>query len=89
MVRAWSDIPDNPSWESADPKLFTTANGTLVSTGNSVILDHGNGEFSMIAHSSVECRELHAHSGSRFQRKRLRDSSDCLLHGRACPENLG
>lgn len=49
VAQVWSDIPDNPSWDNADPKLFTK-DGTVVDTGNSVVLDHGNGEFSVIAH---------------------------------------
>jgi Peptidase family M23 len=50
VVMAWSDIADNVSWENADRALFTRSDGTVVDTGNSVVLDHQNGEFSVIAH---------------------------------------
>ena len=50
VVSVWNDIPDNPSWESVDPTIFTRPDGRVIDTGNSVVLDHGNGEFSVIAH---------------------------------------
>ncbi len=53
VVRAWNDIPDNPSWEVADRKLFTRPDGSVADTGNSVVIDHGNGEFSVIAHMKL------------------------------------
>ena len=60
VVRAWNDFADNERWDGADRKLFTLPDGTVVDTGNSVVLDHGNGEFSLIAHmkrGSVVVRE--------------------------------
>ena len=50
VIAAVNDIPDNPAWDDADRKLFTRPDGTHDDTGNAVILDHENGEFSLIAH---------------------------------------
>lgn len=50
VIKAVNDIPDNATWDTADRKLFTRPDGAVIDTGNSVILDHGNGEFSIIAH---------------------------------------
>lgn len=50
VVRVWNDIADNTSWDGADRALFTRPDGTVIDTGNSVVIDHGNGEFSVVAH---------------------------------------
>lgn len=50
VVHAWNDFADNVEWGSADKKRFTLPDGTVIESGNSVILDHGNGEFSMLSH---------------------------------------
>lgn len=59
VVKAWNDIPDNVSWENVDPKTYTRADGTAVDTGNSVVIDHGNGEFTMIAHMKQGTVRVH------------------------------
>jgi hypothetical protein len=52
VVRARADRPDQPVGDASDPKFFLPqyqAQGGG-DPGNHVVIDHGNGEFSMLAH---------------------------------------
>ena len=70
VVKAWNDIPDNVSWENVDAKTYTRSDGTVVDTGNSVVIDHGNGELTLIAHMKQGTVAVHegqtVHQGDRL-----------------------
>lgn len=50
IVRARSDRPDQPLPEQSDPKFYAPEYPNGGDPGNHLIIDHGNGEFSMLAH---------------------------------------
>jgi hypothetical protein len=50
VVVARGDRPDQPALGNADPKYFVAEFPDGGDPGNHVVIDHGNGEFSMIAH---------------------------------------
>lgn len=50
VVRARGDRPDQPDPEKSDPKYYAPEHPNGGDPGNHVVIDHGNGEFSMIAH---------------------------------------
>lgn len=50
VVMARSDRPDQPVDGVSDPKFFAPEYPDGGDTGNSVVIDHGNGEFSLLAH---------------------------------------
>ena len=50
VVRASADRPDQPDPENSDPKFFAPEFPNGGDPGNHVVIDHGNGEFSMLAH---------------------------------------
>ncbi len=54
VVRARSDRPDQPDPETSDPKYFAPEYPDGGDPGNHVVIDHGNGEFSMLAHFQAE-----------------------------------
>jgi hypothetical protein len=43
-------IPSQPRVDEIDERSFTLADGRRVGYGNHVVIDHGNGEFSLLAH---------------------------------------
>jgi hypothetical protein len=48
---ARNDVPENTVLDvDPDPQVYTMPDGAVVDTGNSVVIDHGNGEFSLVAH---------------------------------------
>ena len=51
VVFARNDVPENTILNvDPDPSVYTMPDGQVVDTGNSVVIDHGNGEFSLVAH---------------------------------------
>ena len=50
VVEVRSDRPDQPDPENSDPKYFAPEYPQSGDPGNHVVIDHGNGEFSMLAH---------------------------------------
>ena len=50
VVQARNDRPDQPVDGVSDPTLFAPEYPDGGDTGNSVVIDHGNGEFSLLAH---------------------------------------
>ena len=50
VVRARVDRPDQPDPERSDPKFYAPEYPNGGDPGNHVVIDHGNGEFSMMAH---------------------------------------
>ena len=54
LVRARSDRPDQPDPGKSDPKYFAPEYPDGGDPGNHVVIDHGNGEFSMLAHFQAE-----------------------------------
>lgn len=50
IVHARSDRPDQPVAGKSDPSFFVLEFPNGGDPGNHVVIDHGNGEFSMIAH---------------------------------------
>ena len=50
VVRMRADRPDQPDPENSDPKFFAPEFPHGGDPGNHVVIDHGNGEFSMLAH---------------------------------------
>lgn len=50
VVRARSDRPDQPVPGKSDPAFYATEYAAGGDVGNHVVIDHGNGEFSLIAH---------------------------------------
>ncbi len=50
VVRARVDRPDQPDPENSDPKFHAPEYPNGGDPGNHVVIDHGNAEFSMIAH---------------------------------------
>lgn len=50
VVLARNDRPDQPVDGVSDPTLFAPEYPDGGDTGNSVVIDHGNGEFSLLAH---------------------------------------
>lgn len=51
VTYARNDIPENTVLDvDPDPKVYTMPDGVVVDTGNSVVIDHENGEFSLVAH---------------------------------------
>lgn len=50
VVLARNDRPDQPVDGVSDPKFFAPEYPDGGDTGNSVVIDHGNGEFSLLAH---------------------------------------
>lgn len=50
VVRARADRPDQPDPENSDPKFYAPEYANGGDPGNHVVIDHGNGEFSMLAH---------------------------------------
>jgi hypothetical protein len=50
IVRVRADRPDQPDPENSDPKFFAPEYPNGGDPGNHVVIDHGNGEFSMLAH---------------------------------------
>ena len=54
IVRARSDRPDQPDPETSDPKYFAPEYPNGGDPGNHVVIDHGNGEFSMLAHFQAD-----------------------------------
>ena len=59
IVLARNDRPDQPVSDVSDSKYYAPEYASGGDPGNSVVIDHGNGEFSMIAHlrhGSVQVR---------------------------------
>jgi hypothetical protein len=50
IVEVRSDRPDQPDPENSDPKYYAAEYPNQGDPGNHVVIDHGNGEFSMLAH---------------------------------------
>jgi murein DD-endopeptidase MepM/ murein hydrolase activator NlpD len=50
IVRARSDRPDQPVADVSDPHYYAPEYPNGGDPGNHLIIDHGNGEFSMMAH---------------------------------------
>ena len=50
VVRVRADRPDQPDPENSDPKFFAPEYPNGGDPGNHIVIDHGNGEFSMMAH---------------------------------------
>jgi hypothetical protein len=50
IIEARADRPDQPDPENSDPKYFTPEYPRGGDPGNHVVIDHGNGEFSLLAH---------------------------------------
>jgi hypothetical protein len=50
IVRARGDRPDQPDPEKSDPQYYAPEFPDGGDPGNHVVIDHGNGEFSMVAH---------------------------------------
>ncbi len=50
IVRARNDRPDQPDPEKSDPKYYAPEYPGGGDPGNHLVIDHGNGEFSMLAH---------------------------------------
>jgi murein DD-endopeptidase MepM/ murein hydrolase activator NlpD len=50
VVEVRSDRPDQPDPENSDPKFYAPEFPNGGDPGNHVVIDHGNGEFSMLAH---------------------------------------
>lgn len=50
ILRVRSDRPDQPNPEISDPKYFAPEHPNGGDPGNYVVIDHGDGEFSMMAH---------------------------------------
>lgn len=50
VVRARGDRPDQPDPQTSDPKYYAPEFPNGGDPGNHVVIDHGNGEFSMLAH---------------------------------------
>lgn len=50
VVRARGDRPDQPLPETSDPRYYAPEYPNGGDVGNTVTIDHGNGEFSMLAH---------------------------------------
>ena len=50
IMRARGDRPDQPDANSSDPKYFAPEFPRGGDPGNHVVIDHSNGEFSLIAH---------------------------------------
>ncbi len=50
IVRSRSDRPDQPDPEKSDPKFFAHEHPNGGDPGNHVVIDHGKGEFSLLAH---------------------------------------
>lgn len=50
VVRARTDRPDQPDPENSDPKFFAPEFPNGGDPGNHVVIDHSNGEFSLLAH---------------------------------------
>lgn len=50
VVRARADRPDQPDPEASDPKYYAPDYPNGGDPGNYLILDHGSGEFSLLAH---------------------------------------
>jgi len=69
VVRTRADRPDQPDPDNSDPKFFAPEFPNGGDPGNHAVIDHGNGEFSMLAH---------------FQEKSLRvKTGDRVLQGQA------
>jgi murein DD-endopeptidase MepM/ murein hydrolase activator NlpD len=49
-VHARNDRPDQPDANASDPRYFAPEFQNGGDVGNHVVIDHGNSEFSMIAH---------------------------------------
>lgn len=50
IVEARADRPDQPDPENSDPAFFAPEFPNGGDPGNHVVIDHGNGEFSLLAH---------------------------------------
>ena len=50
VVRARADRPDQPDPERSDPAFYAPEHPSGGDPGNHLVIDHGNSEFSMIAH---------------------------------------
>lgn len=50
VVRARVDRPDQPDPENSNPRFYAPEYPNGGDPGNHVVIDHGNGEFSMLAH---------------------------------------
>ena len=53
VVRARADRPDQPDPENSDPQFYAPEYPNGGDPGNHLVIDHGNGEFSMLAHFQV------------------------------------
>ncbi len=50
VVEVRADRPDQPDPENSDPQFFAPEYPNGGDPGNHVVIDHGNGEFSLLAH---------------------------------------
>ncbi|MBC7991208.1 MAG: M23 family metallopeptidase [Luteimonas sp.] len=66
IVRARSDRPDQPLPETSDPRYYAPEYPNGGDVGNIVTIDHGNGEFSMLAH--FKAGSLRVKVGDRVRR---------------------
>lgn len=65
VTTARGDRPDQPNANTSDPAFFAPEYPNGGDPGNHVIIDHGNGEFSMIAH--LQAGSLGVQAGSRVR----------------------
>lgn len=65
VVHARVDRPDQPDPERSDPRFFAPEYPNGGDPGNHIVIDHGNGEFSMLAH--MQARSVAAGVGDRVQ----------------------
>jgi hypothetical protein len=54
IVQVRSDRPDQPNPEVSDPKFYAPEFPQGGDPGNHVVIDHGNGEFSLLAHFQAD-----------------------------------
>lgn len=67
---ARNDVPENTVLDAdPDPQVYTMPDGAVVDTGNSVVIDHGNGEFSLVAH--MQKGSVRVRAGDRVTRGQL------------------
>jgi hypothetical protein len=50
IARVEAEVPNQPRVEEVDERSFTLRDGRRVPLGNHVVIDHGNGEYSLLVH---------------------------------------
>lgn len=69
VVRARADRPDQPDPERSDPTFYAPEYPSGGDPGNHLVIDHGNSEFSMIAH--FQAKSMLAKVGDRVHQGRV------------------